>query len=174
MATASAARRLAYSSGCLDMTQIDGPRTIAASEAEAILRRLPEWFGIESALLAYAAEAQVLPNFAAKLNGAIVGFVSLRQHNSVTVEMTCLAVAPDVHRRGIGTRLCAAAEAWWYERGGRLVQVKTLGPSRPSLSYERTRRFYEARGFLPVEEFTNLWPGNPCLLLIKAISEPAA
>ena len=61
-----------------------------------------------------------------------------------------------------------------YERGGRLVQVKTLVPSRRSLSYERTRSFYEARVFLPVEEFTNLWPGNPCLLLIKPISEPAA
>lgn len=158
----------------MDTPEIEGPRTIAASAAEAILRQLPQWFGIESALLAYANEAEDLPNFAATLNGEIIGFVSLREHNPVTLEITCIAIAPDWHRRGVGTRLCAAAEAWWSERGGRLVQVKTLGPTRSSVPYERTRLFYQARGFLPVEEFADLWPGNPCLLLVKPLSAPAA
>jgi hypothetical protein len=55
-------------------------------------------------------------------------------------------------------------------RGGALVQVKTLGPSRPNAHYARTRAFYARRGYLPVEEFTSLWPSNRCLLLSKAVT----
>jgi hypothetical protein len=47
--------------------------------------------------------------------------------------------------------------------------VKTLGPSRPSEGYERTRRFYEARGFVALEEIHGLWEGNPCLLMVKRL-----
>ena len=32
--------------------------------------------------------------------------------------------------------------------------MKTLGPSRPSEPYARTRDFYEAQGFVPLEERT--------------------
>jgi len=56
------------------------------------------------------------------------------------------------------------------ERLLRLLQVKTLGPSPPDAGYERTRRFYLGTGFLPVEEFADRWPGNPCLLMVKPIS----
>jgi hypothetical protein len=49
------------------------------------------------------------------------------------------------------------------------LQVKTLGPSRPDPGYEATRRFYEASGFRPLEELHGLWPGNPCLLLVKRL-----
>jgi hypothetical protein len=48
--------------------------------------------------------------------------------------------------------------------------VKTLGASRESEHYARTRRFYEARGFVPLEEFPNLWPGNPALQLVKRLA----
>ena len=48
------------------------------------------------------------------------------------------------------------------------LQVKTLGPSRPDEGYERTREFYAAMGFTPLEEIHGLWdPGNPCLIMIK-------
>ncbi|MGI8701500.1 MAG: hypothetical protein ACR2JU_09905 [Nocardioidaceae bacterium] len=32
-----------------------------------------------------------------------------------------------------------------------------------------TRAFYLARGFEPLEEFQHLWPGNPCLLMVKVL-----
>jgi hypothetical protein len=49
--------------------------------------------------------------------------------------------------------------------------VKTLGPSRRSERYERTRRFYEARGFVPLEELAGFWDeNNPCLILVKHLS----
>jgi hypothetical protein len=34
---------------------------------------------------------------------------------------------------------------------------------------ERTRRFYEACGFVPVEEIHRLWEHNPCLLMVKRL-----
>ena len=49
------------------------------------------------------------------------------------------------------------------------LQVKTLGPSRPDAGYERTRGFYEARGFVALEELHDLWDANPCLLLVKSL-----
>jgi GNAT superfamily N-acetyltransferase len=145
-----------------------------ARDAERILRTLPEWFGIESALMDYVRGAQSSPNFLAREESETVGFVTLREHNPVSLELHCIAVLPDRHRSGIGRRLCAAAERWWAARGGRLVQVKTLGPARASEHYARTRAFYDTQGYLPVEEFADLWPGNPCLLLVKPLRLPDA
>ena len=153
----------------MDTISIPGPGAIPAASAERILRELPQWFGIESALLNYAHEAGTLLNFHALAGDRIVGFVTLKEHNVVSLEINCIAVLPSWHRSGLGRRLCAAAEDWWAGRGGRLIQVKTLGPSRASEPYARTRAFYDALGYLPVEEFPDLWPGNPCLLLVKAL-----
>ena len=158
------------SSSAAASVDLAGPRTLSAPVAEAVLRELPQWFGIESSLLEYASAAEACSNFVATDAGAVIGFVTMQEHNAATLELSCIAVAPRFHGRGVGTRLCAAAEAWWRGREGRLLQVKTLGPTRPSAAYATTRAFYAARGFLPVEEFANLWPGNPCLLLVKPLS----
>jgi hypothetical protein len=50
-----------------------------------------------------------------------------------------------------------------------LLQVKTLGPSLPDASYDQTRRFYVHMGFRPLEEIRDLWPGNPCLIMVKVL-----
>jgi hypothetical protein len=64
-----------------------------------------------------------------------------------------------------------AAEEYLLERGIEFLQVKTLGPSRPNERYERTRGFYEARGFVPIEEFHGLWEAdNPTLILVKHLA----
>jgi ribosomal protein S18 acetylase RimI-like enzyme len=48
------------------------------------------------------------------------------------------------------------------------MQVKTLGPSRPDEHYAKTRAFYEALGFRPLEEFKQIWDeNNPCLVMVK-------
>ena len=50
------------------------------------------------------------------------------------------------------------------------MQVKTLGPSHPSERYARTRTFYEALDFIPLEETTSFWGvGNPCLILVRVL-----
>jgi GNAT superfamily N-acetyltransferase len=94
----------------------------------------------------------------------------VKQHNPRAAEVYVMGVVADQHRRGIGTALLAAAEDALRRRGVEYLQVKTLAPSREDENYARTRRFYEARGFVPLEEFPDLWPGNPALLLVKALS----
>ena len=56
-----------------------GPTWYESSACEAVLRSLPEWFGIESALLAYARNTAELSTFVALNNDGLVGFVSLRK-----------------------------------------------------------------------------------------------
>ena len=47
-------------------------------------------------------------------------------------------------------------------------QVKTLAASHPDPFYARTRAFYLAMGFKPLEVLTQLWgQDNPCLLMVK-------
>ncbi len=80
-----------------------------------------------------------------------------------------MGVERDVHRRGVGTALVEAAERYLSRLGTEYLQVKTVGPSRPSPAYEGTRRFYESLDFAPLEEIHELWPGNPCLILVKRV-----
>jgi hypothetical protein len=55
-------------------------------------------------------------------------------------------------------------------QGARFLTVKTFSPSRPDAGYAATRLFYEAVGFLPIEEITTLWgPENPCLLMLRPL-----
>ena len=141
-----------------------------ARVCEAILRALPEWFGIEAAIREYAREAATLPMLAVSDAVGAAGFLSLKRHGYHAAELYVLGVRPDFHGRGIGTALVAAAEERLRADGVEYLQVKTLGPSRASTAYERTRRFYEARGFRALEELHGLWDeGNPCLVMVKRI-----
>jgi GNAT superfamily N-acetyltransferase len=135
-----------------------------------ILRRLPEWFGIESANQAYIAALGRLPTFIAVLDGTPVGFIALEDHLAGAAEIHVLAVAPDLHRHGIGTALMRHAERSLRTRGRTIVHVKTLGPSHPDPGYARTRAFYAARGYQPLFESTAFWgKDQPTLILIKLL-----
>jgi ribosomal protein S18 acetylase RimI-like enzyme len=144
---------------------------------EAILRALPEWFGIEEALAGYARDLRALETWVADVGGAVVGFLTVKQHNKWFAEIEVMAVAPEAHGRGYGRRLIVSAEHALRSRGVELLQVKTLSPSRPDAHYEKTRGFYERMGFRPLEE-TNEWgDANPCLVMVKHLgcsSERAA
>lgn len=78
-----------------------------------------------------------------------------------------MAVQRSWHRKGVGRALLSAAESAAVADGVRVLSVKTLGPSHPDSGYAATRRFYAAVGFLPVEAIPDLWPGNPCLVMVK-------
>ena len=93
--------------------------------------------------------------------GGLIGVVLLEQHFPTSAEIHLMAVARRWHRRGVGRALLAATEDHARCLGARLLTVKTLGPSDPDASYATTRAFYEAMGFVPVEEFTTVWPGPP-------------
>jgi N-acetylglutamate synthase-like GNAT family acetyltransferase len=150
--------------------KIEGPLYNQSSVCVPILRMLPDWFGIEAAVVNYEHEIEHLPTFLAKVNGQVLGFLSLKQHNPFSAEIYVMAVRPDVHRGGIGRTLVKAAEAHTRGLGVEYMQVKTLGPSRPDEGYAHTRAFYEAMGFRPLEEFKQIWDeNNPCLVMIKRI-----
>jgi GNAT superfamily N-acetyltransferase len=136
---------------------------------EGILRDLPGWFGFEETNRRYIAELSELPAFVAVAGDQVLGFLSLKDHNETTSEIEVMAVAREVHRQGAGRALIEAAEDSVRRRGARLLEVKTLGPSRVDEGYARTRAFYVAMGFLPLEEL-DLWaPDNPALILVKPL-----
>ncbi len=150
---------------------IVGPDPGPAPACERILRSVPEWFGIESALQQYVNDVQRLPTFLASADGEIVGFLSVREHFPESAEIHVMAVARDRHRQGLGRALLDAAETWLGARGCLYLQVKTVSPSRADESYARTRAFYGAMGFSPLEEFPTLWSeANPCLLMVKTLA----
>ena len=136
----------------------------------ALLHDLPEWFGIDASVRTYIEEARTFSGAAAIAGDDVVGVCLLRRHTDVAAEIELLAVRRDLHRRGIGRRLLERVEADLRADGIRLLQVKTFGPSGESVEYERTRAFYRACGYLPLEERTDIWaPGNPCLFMVKPL-----
>lgn len=149
---------------------IAGPYLGQAAVCVPIIRSLPEWFGIEEAIVAYAAEIDGLPTFLAGPLDAVSGFLSLKQHNPYAAEIYVMGIRRDFHRAGIGRRLVQAAETWLRQQGVEYLQVKTLGPSSADENYARTRAFYQALGFRPLEELKQIWDTqNPCLIMIKRL-----
>ena len=136
--------------------------------AEVVLRGLPEWFGIEESTAGYIEAAAGLPTFGVEPDAA---FLSLKQHTPQAAELYVMGVRRDQHRQGIGRALVAAAESWCRAHGMRYLHVKTLGPSRPDPEYDATRAFYEALGFIALEELHGLWDeDNPTLILVKDVA----
>jgi len=160
----------------------------APQTVERLLRALPQWFGIEASNAAYVEAARRLPAYLAwpapgpgpssALAGpddgpgpGAAGVLLLERHFPGAAEIYLLAVDPAYHRQGAGRALLAAAQASLVSDGVEFLQVKTLGPSRPDEGYERTREFYAAVGFTPLEELHGLWDqGNPCLIMIKHLA----
>jgi GNAT superfamily N-acetyltransferase len=135
----------------------------------ALISGLPEWFGIEEANAAYVESARTLPTVLALDDGVVVGALLWRRHFPAAAEVHLMAIDRSRHRQGIGTALLDRAERTLRSEGVRYLQVKTLGPSLPDDAYERTRRFYEARGFVALEEILAFWDDEPMLLLAKAL-----
>ena len=106
-----------------------------------MLRSLPEWFELERPLRDLVEVARAMPTFVAKDESIAVGFATLRPQTRDTIEIIAMGVMPDRHRHGIGRALVEAASRFALSKGARLLYVKTLGPSHPSLEYARTRAF---------------------------------
>ena len=149
---------------------ITGPFFGKGAICEPILRSLPAWFGIEGAIIQYIAEIEHLPTFLTYESGDVMGFLSIKQHYPVSAEVFVMGIREEAHRRGMGRALLDQAQKWLKHQGVEYLQVKTLGPSRPDENYAKTRAFYLAMGFKPLEEFPQIWEaGNPCLILIKKL-----
>ncbi|MCA9750563.1 MAG: GNAT family N-acetyltransferase [Gemmatimonadetes bacterium] len=145
-------------------------RADEAAACEGILRDLPDWFGIEEAIVSYRRDIESLETWVAETGEGVAGFLTLKPHNEHSAEIQVLAVRAPLHARGVGRALVEHAEGLLRTRRVDFFQVKTLGPSRSNANYDRTRGFYLRMGFLPLEE-NKLWgEGNPCLILVKHLA----
>jgi GNAT superfamily N-acetyltransferase len=148
----------------MSVVEIDVPAE-RSRQCERVLRDLPDWFGIEEATTAYIRDIAQLPTFGVDDDAVL----ALKIHNPRAAEVYVMGVRRGRHRQGLGTALLQAAEEYLRARDVEYLQVKTLGPSYPDDGYAATRAFYEARGFVPLEELLELWEENPCLLLVKRL-----
>lgn len=160
---------------------IRGPMLGQGEAAERILRALPGWFGIESALLDYVRAADELPTLVALPPGTgragrevradeVIGFMTLKETSEDALELHVMGILPAWRRRGAGRALVERAAAYARAEGFSLLHVKTLAPSDPDPGYAATRAFYAAAGFRPLEELPQVWgPENPCLLMVRPL-----
>jgi GNAT superfamily N-acetyltransferase len=153
------------------MARVDGPVSSVGPACEAVLRSLPDWFGIEESLLEYVADTERLPTFVTTESERVVGFATLRRHFEQSWELHCIAIAADHRGRGLGRALLGACEPWLIERGARFLLVKIIAATSMDPNYAQTRVFYERLGFVPLEVFPTLWsPRNPCLQMVKCLA----
>lgn len=151
--------------------QIAGPTNADMQSCERVLRALPDYFGIEEALVQYLKEIENMPTFLASIKGKIVGFLAINRHTKVSAEIHVMGVLPEEHGKGIGAAMVNAAERHLKQDGVELLEVKTLGESHPDKNYARTRGFYLAQGFRPLEEIPDFWgKGLPTLFMVKPLS----
>lgn len=141
-----------------------------ADRCEAIIRGLPDWFGLEEGIAEARGYLESQDGFVAEEDGEVIGFLTCASELPESAEITWMAVAAGAHRRGIGRALVDALVSKTREDGRELLLVKTLAGSHPSPEYAATRAFYRSMGFLPVAVFPDLWgPANPCLLMVRPL-----
>ena len=127
--------------------------------SSSILEALPHWFGIQASRQEYINESSNLPFFVAMDESNPLGFISIKENNPYTAEIYVMGVLPDCHNL-----------QWAKEKGYEFLQVKTLDASHPDIYYAKTREFYTAVGFKPLECLAELWgKENPCLIMIQHI-----
>ncbi|MEV4067322.1 GNAT family N-acetyltransferase [Nonomuraea dietziae] len=154
------------------ISQVAGSVELADITAR-LLGQLPSWFGIPESNAEYVESAARLPGLVARPDTAdteAIGVLLHRRHFVEAAEIHLMAVAPSWHRRGVGRALVNVLASNVSTDGCQMLQVKTLGAAHPDVGYARTRAFYRSVGFLPLEETADLWPGNPCLIMVKWLS----
>ena len=137
--------------------------------ARSILESLTDWFGIPEARENYIEESADEIMIASVENDAPNGFLCLKETGKDTVELAVMGVLPEYHRKGIGTKLFAAAKEIAVEKGYSFLQVKTVQMGRYE-EYDRTNRFYLSLGFKEFEVFPTLWDEcNPCQVYVMSL-----
>lgn len=138
---------------------------------EAIVRALPDWFGIEDGIAEAREYLETQEGFVVEDENRLLGFLTCDSEFPESIEITWMAVAPDAHRRGVGRMLVETLVRTARVRGCDLMLVKTLAEAHPSPEYATTREFYRAMGFRRLTVLPELWdPANPCLLMVRPLA----
>jgi GNAT superfamily N-acetyltransferase len=146
-----------------------------AEACDAIIRGLPDWFGVPDGIAECALAVRTTPGLIATDAGDVAGFLTDERRSASVWEITWMAVRADRRASGIGSRLVHHLIASLPD-DARLLAVKTLSDrdGDPGPEYGATRAFYLARGFRPAAEL-DLWgPGNPCQLLARTLEPESA
>ena len=137
--------------------------------AREVLEALPDWFGIPESREAYIRDSRAQPFWADLEDGAVRGFLALKETSPYTAELAVMGVLPAYHRQGIGRALFAAFQQYAREKGYAFLQVKTVQEGRYT-SYDQTNAFYRSLGFRELECFPTLWDRqNPCQIYIRNV-----
>jgi GNAT superfamily N-acetyltransferase len=149
-----------------EILEEDEKRKICAE----IISDLPEWFdangqvdypkGVKGTLfLAYFNDEKP------------IGFISIQENNSFTSEIYVIGVLKEYQGKKIGRTLLEAVYAKLIKQKKKLLAVKTLDASAGYAPYDRTRSFYSANGFMPIDCYPKIWnKENPCLIMVKVLS----
>lgn len=148
-------------------------RSLDRSDAEvcdSIIAGLPEWFGVQDGIEQCAAAVRSQRGVVSlDEDGVVAGFLTFAVTSPTAAEITWMAVRADARRRGHGRALVEAILDDVCADGARFLLVKTLSAREPDPHYAQTRAFYRALGFEPLTDL-DLWgPGNPALLMIRAL-----
>ena len=139
---------------------------------EDIIRALPEWFGIEQSIVDYVDGVKGLPFFAIFDGNNPIGFFALKLHNGYTAEIYVCGIYKEYHRKGVGNLLMQHCKNYCKQNNLEYLTVKTLDESVECEFYKRTRLFYLAMDFKPLEVVKTIWDEkNPCLIMVKAIKK---
>ena len=139
-------------------------------DSRAVLKQLPEWFGLPDALEDYVQKSREMKTVGCYFKNYMVGFLSLKKTSPKAMEVYVMGILPQLHRMGIGTRLMRMAEQEAEKAAMQYLQVKTLSPKVQDPDYLKTYAFYERMGFCPLEVLP-LWDEwNPCQLMVKYIA----
>ena len=137
--------------------------------AREVLEALPDWFGIPKSREAYIRDSRAQPFWADLEDGAVRGFLALKETSPYTAELAVMGVLPAYHRQGIGRALFAAFHQYAREKGYAFLQVKTVQEGCYA-SYDQTNAFYRSLGFRELECFPTLWDRqNPCQIYIRNV-----
>lgn len=151
-------------------------RPLAPSDADtcdAILRSLPDFFGHEGGRAACARAVRSQAGWVAEEAGRVLGFATWEARTAATAELTWMAVERRRRRAGIGTAIVETLVADLRAQGFRLALVMTSAgqkqpPPAPDV-YEATRRFWIARGFLPLIDL-DIWDTDIALVLVRPLA----
>ena len=135
-----------------------------------ILEGLREWFEVDESREKYISESADQPFFAAFEGSEPAGFLCLKETGRDTVELAVMGVKKDLHRRGAGRELFAAARDYVAAQGYSFLQVKPVKMGVYE-DYDITNRFYLSLGFKELEVLP-LWDdANPCQVYVMYIGK---
>lgn len=139
---------------------------------DKILHALPNWFAIERSIQDYIEKSAEQPFWGVFEKEEAIGFLAMKPHNPLHAELCVMGILPQYHRISIGRGLFNTFQNYCISKNYKYISVKTLDASHTDESYAKTRKFYEAMGFVPFEVFKTVWnEENPCLIMIKDLKD---